>query len=484
MHLMRCVPALASMMLLLAVGSCAVDESLSPRPPALSDVRVEANELNALSVHLHFTVSDADSARVIIWSRGNSNLTTPFSHVGDGTTTLTVLGLLPETRYEFVIDAIGSGGAVASPVMIYEVGSLPEALRQVRIETMGQSLGGLSLLSLFIDPIAYALVFDDNGRIRWYREFSGTDGSAETKQHENGNITVFLGSTPGFFPLRGRFVEVAPDGELIRTIEAPEPLYTDNHELLLTFDGGRSPTAHFFSYDFRQTDLTAIGGAADVQLAGHQILRVLESNETELVFNGWDHFGPEEAIELPQTAWQLSNIDFDHPNSLAFDLDGHYIASWRHLAEVTKIHYETGEIIWRLGGVNNEFTFVADPLGGFSAQHAATILDNGNLLLYDNGNRHDPPESRAVEYHLDVENKVATLVWEYRHDPPIFTGTRGSVQRLRDGSTLVGFAAAGVIAYVAPDGTVLGEGRLQLGESAGAFYRVTRIASLYEFARP
>ena len=38
------------------------------------------------------------------------------------------------------------------------------------------------------------------------------------------------------------------------------------------------------------------------------------------------------------------------------------------------------------------------------------VLGNGNLLLFDNGLRHDPPETRAVEYRLDTTAMTATLL--------------------------------------------------------------------------
>jgi len=38
------------------------------------------------------------------------------------------------------------------------------------------------------------------------------------------------------------------------------------------------------------------------------------------------------------------------------------------------------------------------------------VLGNGNLLLFDNGLRHDPSETRAVEYRLDTTAMRATLL--------------------------------------------------------------------------
>src|SRR5262249_9194756 len=111
------------------------------------------------------------------------------------------------------------------------------------------------------------------------------------------------------------------------------------------------------------------------------------------------------------------------------------------------------DILWRFGGKNNQFLFVNDGLG-FSHQHDIRRLPAGTVTLYDNGNYHSPPFSRAVEYSLDEVEKVAVLVWEYRHVPDVFGGAMGDVQRQPNGNTLVGWGAADVtLTEVTPDGS-------------------------------
>ena len=56
----------------------------------------------------------------------------------------------------------------------------------------------------------------------------------------------------------------------------------------------------------------------------------------------------------------------------------HLPLSSRHISEVTKIHRDTGRIIWRLGGAHSDFAFVADPLNGFPNQH-----DPGDSRLWE-----------------------------------------------------------------------------------------------------
>ncbi|HET9707041.1 MAG TPA: aryl-sulfate sulfotransferase, partial [Gemmatimonadales bacterium] len=142
-------------------------------------------------------------------------------------------------------------------------------------------------------------------------------------------------------------------------------------------------------------------------------------------------------------------------------------------------------VVWRFGGRHNQFTIVGDGLGGFGFQHDVRVLPDGDLLFYDNGLAHTPPESRAVEYRLDRVAMTATLVWEYRHDPALFTPIVGSVQRLHNGNTLVGFGAAARMVEVTPAGQVLWEGRLTLnGQPVQYFYRARRVPTLYRYEQP
>lgn len=123
-------------------------------------------------------------------------------------------------------------------------------------------------------------------------------------------------------------------------------------------------------------------------------------------------------------------------------------------------------------------------MGFFSGQHAAQILRNGNLLLYDNGLRHSSSETRVVEYALDVPNRVATMVWQFRHSPPIYTPYVGFVERLAGGNTFIGWGLAATMTEATPGGTVAWEGTLQTGAPQPWFYRARKIPSLYEYREP
>ena len=99
-----------------------------------------------------------------------------------------------------------------------------------------------------------------------------------------------------------------------------------------------------------------------------------------------------------------------------------------------------------LGGRSNQFSFVNDPYANLCWQHTATILPNGNLLVFDNGQLCWPISdtrgdlTRVVEYRIDPEALTATLIWSYSQEGA-FTRARGSAQRLSNGNTLIGWGS-------------------------------------------
>ena len=139
-------------------------------------------------------------------------------------------------------------------------------------------------------------------------------------------------------------------------------------------------------------------------------------------------------------------IRFCHNNSLWIDDDGNWIISMRHMSQVIKVNRATGEVMWKLGGKSNQFTFIGDhpelAPTFFSYQHDARRLPNGNISIFDNGTQHTPQYSRGVEYRLDERAMTATMVWEYRHVPDYYVSIQGGLQTLPNGNRVVGWGSA------------------------------------------
>ena len=125
--------------------------------------------------------------------------------------------------------------------------------------------------------------------------------------------------------------------------------------------------------------------------------------------------------------------------------DGNYLVSARHTQTVMKIDATNGDVLWQMGkGRANEFTFINDPYDGFSHQHAAYELKNGNILLFDNGLDHSKKLSRVLEYKLDEKAKTATLVFS-KEFPMYQAYVAGNAYRMENGNTIAAFGSQGYV---------------------------------------
>ncbi|HTY59791.1 MAG TPA: aryl-sulfate sulfotransferase [Bacteroidota bacterium] len=261
------------------------------------------------------------------------------------------------------------------------------------------------------------------------------------KPQPNGMLTYFDDESQTFIVMDRTFT-------VVDTIRCGNGYATDPHELEILPDGH----ALLLGVDPEIVDMSKLtpGGYGAAQVVGYIIQELDQSKNVVFQWRSWDHYTITDAEHIDLTAgW----IDYVHGNSLDVDTDGNLLFSSRHLNEITKINRQTGDIIWRLGGANNQFRFVNDPIG-FSFQHAVRRIANGNITLFDNGDFHVPAFSRAVEYAVDEETKTATLVWQYRNTPDVFGFAMGFVQRMENGNTLIAWGAGNpTVTEVTPGGT-------------------------------
>jgi len=313
----------------------------------------------------------------------------------------------------------------------------------------------------------------EDGAIRWYHRFPGA-WPIEAKQQPNGHITVYVGRSFGWQPIAGGYVELTPAGDVVRTYAVAGNDYTDPHELLLSFRDTTVVASHLLGYEIQSFDLSAMGGSPTAPLAVHTIERRSASGAVLFRWSAGSAFTVGD--------WPLPNphaLDLVHPSSLAIDRDSNYVVSFQAMDQVVKIDATTGATMWRLGGRRNQFQILDDPLGGFTGQHNVQVLENGNLLMMDDRFRGVRGPARAVEYSLDATTMVARMVWQYQPATAVISPIMGSVQRLANGATLVGFGAAGRVDEVEADGSVLRNATLRNDAMAIPFYRAVRIRSLY-----
>jgi hypothetical protein len=90
---------------------------------------------------------------------------------------------------------------------------------------------------------------------------------------------------------------------------------------------------------------------------------------------------------------------------------------------------------------------------GLDHQHHATLLENGNIILFDNG------YGRGYSRIIEVDPRNNETVWEYMGSPTetFFSKERGSVQRLRNGNTLITESDRGRVFEITKEGEIVWE---------------------------
>jgi hypothetical protein len=183
-------------------------------------------------------------------------------------------------------------------------------------------------------------------------------------------------------------------------------------------------------------DLSGVtpGGRTDARIIFNYIMHANAEDSILWLWNTLDHYDITDVDDFVSLSNPL--IDFSHCNAIELGDDGDLLLSSRNLDEITKIDRETGEIIWRLGGENNQFTFVNDDRG-FMRQHDVRYLANGNISLFDNGHYATPQYSSVVEYEIDTAAMTATLIRRFDHGKDIYSPSRGASQELPNGNWFI-----------------------------------------------
>ncbi len=100
---------------------------------------------------------------------------------------------------------------------------------------------------------------------------------------------------------------------------------------------------------------------------------------------------------------------------------GNLLVCMRNVNQIAILKADTQEILWVWGE------------GVLEWPHHPTMLESGNILIFDNGVR------RGYTRVIEINPLDGTIEWQYMGDPPesFYSETRGSAQRLPNGNTLI-----------------------------------------------
>lgn len=261
-----------------------------------------------------------------------------------------------------------------------------------------------------------------------------------------------LGLSEEFSGLGGMFLELDWDGLLVWKAEVPY----QGHDFFSMENG------HILYISWEPAGIVPDEIAAKVKggrpgselrgkIWGDSLIEIDRDGNRVWEWRAYKHLEPEIDVICPYE----NRSQWPYLNSVWFLRDGNILLSARYISTALKIDYKTGKVIGRYGQ------------GGLAHQHDCRELENGNILIFDNGShRHEykPSYSRSIE----IDPKTNKLVWEYKASPPsdFYTAHSGGNQRLANGNTLIMETDKGRMFQVTPNGEIV-------WEYVNPFYRYT-----------
>ena len=278
----------------------------------------------------------------------------------------------------------------------------------------------------FLAP-SFLTILDNSGVPIYY--LRTTSRKSPFQVQHNGSLSFWNHDT-------NKFLEMDSSYNVIDSFSC-QNYSTDFHDFQLFADGNSILLGAYWRTV--RMDTIVVGGDSAAQVLEFVIQEQDVDKNVIFQWRSKDHFQITDATE--DVNLLAHSIDPYHCNAIELDNDGNLLLSSRHLDEITKINRQTGEIIWRWGGIkceNNEFQFINDPRT-FSHQHDIRRISSTNVTLFDNGNLLTPRYSRSLEYKLNETDKTAELVWEFYNEPKTFSRGMGGTQRLSNGNTVIGW---------------------------------------------
>jgi hypothetical protein len=174
---------------------------------------------------------------------------------------------------------------------------------------------------------------------------------------------------------------------------------------------------------------------------GDAIREIDPDGSTVREWRSWEHLSTDHHIKCPLE----SRKEWTHLNSIELTPNGDWLLSFRLTNTVVIVDGATGDVRWRWGA------------GVLSHQHHANWLDNGHILLFDNGchRRESPSFSQVIE--LDPDTKK--VVWAYMPKVILafYSFMVSGCQRLPNGNTFITEGQTGRLFEVTAEGETVWE---------------------------
>ena len=449
---------------LLVAGSATIGCERATEPidcarPQILRSSVAPNPRNVISAVVAADASSSDSVAVRFRRSGDSiEEVTPATRVLEASTTIPVLGLQEKTQYDFHVVAFNECGTSTGETLSFSTAALPSDLPRYSAAGSDPSPGYVAFAAG-----NYGIVIDNTGRIVWYHRFPNGPG-LNFQPQPNGRYVARPAPAAGEI---AQWTEIDPLGNTTRTLGCGRGLPARLHDMIALANG----SYWLLCDEVRAVDLSAIGRSAQSLVLGTVIQHVDPAKTVAFDWSAFDHLEIDASV-LEAVDPSGSVLNWTHGNSIDLDADGNVLVSFRNLSEVAKIDARTGAVVWRMGGLRNQFSFEnASP--GFARQHGVRATGAGRLQLLDNLG--DPLLSRAERYEYDENLRTVRQSSSYASSSGVVAQIGGTTQSLPGGRMLVSFGNGGSVEETDPAGNIV----WQIKGNPGYVFRAQRISSLY-----
>jgi hypothetical protein len=368
---------------------------------------------------------------------------------GERTMNFLVAGLRPSTKYSAWHELANGGTVQEGPVLGFET---PEVKVPVAPVEFANTRGGQSGVVLQ-SPLGQMIVAHDlEGNVIW---FNASDTSNLTRPVSGGRFMAIV-QDPFQGPEHQAFRLFDLTGLTLKETNAArvnEQLAAMGVHAITGFhhEALEMPDGKFLVLASSERILKDVQGPGEVNVIGDTIVVLDRELRVTWAWDSFDHLDPRQMAIMSETCTVAGGgcppfyktpqaNDWLHSNSLQLAPDGNIIVSVRHLDQILKIDYQNGiawgEVLWRFGKDGDFKVESADPWPWPSHQHDASILEDGTLLVYDNGNtrRESDPlaQSRGQRWELDESTMTARPLLNAKLGA--YAPALGSAQRLSDGT--------------------------------------------------
>lgn len=349
-----------------------------------------------------------------------------------------VLGLYPDTLNTVKIKLTTNDQKVYAGELQIKTEPIPDFFPTIDITKIERDKmePGFHLIDMLIANNgkfqSYTILFDDHGDIRWFMDMSSVGQITYTNYRlKNGNwlylswVNIIEVNDLGKVVRKEEMWGHAGDHEVIELSDGTLLMGGSKKDSKIIRDGKEIPTRYDFvviwdrdkQRTVKEWDLRKV---LDVDRMVYPADYSIDFSSDWYHINSIDQSLKDDYLVVSGRNQGVLKIDGD--NNLKWILAPH--KSWGRSGYDGKGFETTDYLLTAVDSNGAPFDrAVQEGQAGTESfewstgQHSAKVMDNGNILLFDNGLMRNFDTkltySRAVEYHIDEEKKTIQQVWEY-----------------------------------------------------------------------